>query len=308
MKVLFVSAGGKDELPKNIVRNQGISLERLGIEIKYFCVKGNGIRSYISSLPRLRKELKSYRPDIVHAHYSFSGFLASLSGAYPLVVSLMGSDANKSFIFRFITRIFIKFSWNLAIVKSSEMKEKLKIKNAFILPNGVDTELFTNNDKKESSLRSGMDLTKRNILFVADTGRPEKNFSLAKKAVGLLNDHQATLIAVKDVPNPELSSYYNAADLLLMTSLWEGSPNVVKEAMACSLPVVSTAVGDVAELLRGVDGCYICSFDPADVAEKIEYALEFGKKTNGREKIFNAGLDSATIARRLEEEYSKLIN
>ena len=54
----------------------------------------------------------------------------------------------------------------------------------------------------------------------------------------------------------------NAADVLLLTSDAEGSPMVVKEAMACNVPVVSTAVGDVADVIGGTEGCYITQPGP----------------------------------------------
>lgn len=307
MKVFFVSAGGNGGIPKDVVRNQGVSLVKQGIEVRYFCVKGKGLLNYFGSVPLLRKELKSFQPDIIHAHYSFSGFLAYLSCARPLVVSLMGSDANRNLLLRFATKLFVKYFWDLTIVKSAEMKDKLNIEKAFVLPNGVDTQLFRIKDKTESANRSGLDLHKKNILFLADPRRLEKNFLLAKASVKSFNKDEVNLVPVFNIPNSDLCWYYNAADLLLMTSLWEGSPNVVKEAMACNLPVVSTGVGDVKELLEGVAGCYICSFDPTDVAAKIKAAFEFNKKTNGREKIFRIELDSQTIAKRLVAEYLKVI-
>ena len=96
-------------------------------------------------------------------------------------------------------------------------------------------------------------------------------------------------------------------ELVILTSLWEGSPNVIKEAMACNCPIVSTNVGDVRWVIGDTEGCYITSFDPEDVAEKIKLALEFGKRTNGRDRIIELGLDSETIAKRLIDIYSKVL-
>jgi teichuronic acid biosynthesis glycosyltransferase TuaC len=307
MKVLFVSACGGDGLPKSIVYNQGISLEQQGFEIKYFCVKGSGIRRYIGAVPHLRKEIRDFSPDIVHAHYSFSGFLASLAGAKPLIVSLMGSDTNKSFIFRIITRFLIRFYWKGTIVKSVEMKKKLGIENVMVIPNGVDTRLFSIKEKTLSTEKTGFNTDMRIVLFPADTDRPEKNFQLAQKAVEMLNDKRLILIPLSGVPNKEMVWYYNAADLLLMTSFWEGSPNAVKEAMACGLPLVSTNVGDVKELTEGVENCYISSFDPEDISEKIRSALQSDGNTNGREKIFRMRLDSESVAKKIGDVYRIVI-
>ena len=99
--------------------------------------------------------------------------------------------------------------------------------------------------------------------------------------------------------------YLNAADALVLTSLWEGSPNVIKEAMACNLPIVSTDVGDVKEVIGDTEGCYITSYEPSDVAGKIKLALDFGKRTNGREKIKH--LEINTIAKRIIDVYNEVL-
>ena len=108
-----------------------------------------------------------------------------------------------------------------------------------------------------------------------------------------------------------LNLYYNSADLLLLTSFHEGSPNVIKEAMACNCPIVSTDVGDVKRLFGEYTRClYIHSFDPIDVAEKIKQASSSAKKhgqTNGRERIIELGLDSNTIAEKIIEVYNEVL-
>jgi len=99
----------------------------------------------------------------------------------------------------------------------------------------------------------------------------------------------------------------NAADLLLSTSLWEGSPNIIKEAMACNCPIVSTDVGDVKWLLDGVEGCFITTNDPNDIANKIRKALDIKGKTKGREKLISLGLDSKNIAKKIVSVYEEVM-
>jgi teichuronic acid biosynthesis glycosyltransferase TuaC len=307
MKVLFVCSGDKKGEPKVVVRNQGASLGSTGIDVSYFCVRGRGIISYLKAIPALKRNYQSLRPDIVHAHYSYSGFLTFLAGARPLVISFMGSDAVKSGLIRFLTRLLANHFCCLAIVKSLEMKRSLKLKRAEIIPNGVDTVLFDEKERLESCKRTGMDPSAKNILFIGDPERKEKNFNLALKAVETAGKNDIKLIALKDIPNTELSWYYNAADLLLLTSLWEGSPNVVKEAMACNLPVVATRVGDIVSLLDGVRNSYICTHDPPEIGRLIKEAIVERKRSDGREKIFRAGLDANTIALKIKSEYIKIL-
>jgi glycosyltransferase involved in cell wall biosynthesis len=107
-----------------------------------------------------------------------------------------------------------------------------------------------------------------------------------------------------------MSLYYSAADLLVMTSLHEGSPNTVKEAMACNCPVVSTPVGDVPFLLNGIQGCYVSSSDQQDFADNINRAMEFARRfdrTAGRERLLALGLDSGTVAGRIRDIYEKVL-
>lgn len=110
-----------------------------------------------------------------------------------------------------------------------------------------------------------------------------KNSKLAIESVMNISDTE--LLELKGYNRNQVSLLMNACDVILITSFSEGSPQVIKEAMACNLPIVSTDVGDVKEVIGNTEGCYITSFDPKDVAEKIKMALDFGKRTNGRENI-----------------------
>ena len=308
MKVLFVSAGSEEGLPGTVVRHQGESLISHGMDVSFFCTEGRGVKAYLKAVPRLRRELKKSNPDIVHAHYSFSGYLAAISGATPLVVSLMGSDVGMSLIFRLLTKLFASFFWDRTIVKSQSMIQMSGIRKACVLPNGVNTDLFRPYDKTESCRMSGLSSRKKIILFASSPERPEKNFPLAEKAFGMLNETDVSLVTVYGKPADEMVWYINSADLLLLTSVREGSPNTVKEALACNIPIVATDVGDVAELLEGVDGCYVSSSaDPYEIAAMVREALAYGRKTNGRQKIFGMGLDSGTVAARLEDLYKGLL-
>jgi teichuronic acid biosynthesis glycosyltransferase TuaC len=308
MKVLFVSSGNKDGTPKEVVHNQGDSISRNGIEIRYFCVEQRGISGYLKSVKRLRKELKDFHPDIIHAHYSFCGFLAWMAGSCNLVVSLMGSDARMNFVHTGLIKFFSMHIWTLTIVKSADMRNRLNLPKALIIPNGVDIERFKKREIKESLLRSGLEENKKNILFAADPLRPEKNIGLARESVDRMNRNDLNLVTIYDIPNPEMSYFYSAADILILTSLWEGSPNVIKEAMACDLPIVSTNVGDVEDLLNGVAGCHICTSDSETISEKIAIVLESGSRTDGRKKILEMHLDSVSIALKIIKEYNKILN
>ena len=269
-----------------------------------------GLAGYIRALPKLRRVIKSFNPDVTHAHYSFSGFLSSLAGAKPLVVSLMGSEAFTKKAYRNIISFFERKIWSVTLVKTEQMAARLKLESAVVLPNGVDINLFGTIEKKSAVERTGWSEQKINVLFVADPERVEKNYILAERAVKYINDSRIKLITVSGIPNTELPFYYNAADVLILTSLWEGSPNVIKEAMACNCPIVSTDVGDVRSILGETEGTYLTSFDYRDVAEKLSAAIKFTEtsgRTKGRERIIEKGLDSGSVSEKLINIYISVI-
>jgi teichuronic acid biosynthesis glycosyltransferase TuaC len=306
MKVLFVSSGNSANGISPIILNQGTSLQNQGVSVTYFTIKGKGIIGYLKAIPKLRKFIKENNFDIIHAHYSLSAFVATLSGAKPLVVSLMGSDVKAKKYFKFTIKLFNKFSWSKMIVKSEDMKLSLGIKEVEIIPNGVDFERFKPIDGKIALKETGWDNTKKHVLFAANPERYVKNFKLAKDAFDLLNRSDIDLHFLNEVPNVQLPFYFNAADVVLLTSLWEGSPNVIKEAMACNRPIVSTNVGDIETLLKCVDGCYLTYFSPTEIKQKLTLSLEFSA-TNGHEKISSLQLDSVSIANKIVSVYKKCI-
>ena len=145
------------------------------------------------------------------------------------------------------------------------------------------------------------------IMFSSSFDRPEKNYKLAKKALDILEEDIMLIEIGKNYKKNELVLFYNACDVFLLTSISEGSPQTIKEAMACNCPIVATDVGDIKEVISETQGCYITSFDPADVSEKLKMALAFGKRTNGRKRIIKSGLDSETIAKKVIAVYKEVI-
>ncbi len=309
MKVLFVSSWNKSGEISSIVKAQGESIKKEGIEIAYYGIQGKGLKGYLKNIKPLRRYLKKNDYYIVHAHYSLSGFICALSRAKKIIVSLMGSDVKTSKKHNLIIQIFNYFFWNKCIVKSEDMKLSSRLKKAFIIPNGVDLIKYTNIDKDKAIEKTGWDKNKKHILFAADPKRTEKNFELAKKAFDLITNNNIELHCLDNVNNEDVPNYFSSANIVLLTSFWEGSPNVIKEAMASNCPIVSTDVGDVRWLFGGQAGHYISNFNPEDVAMKIKLALDFSNregKTKGRDRLLSLGLDSKTIANKIINLYKSL--
>lgn len=312
MKILFVCSGNTKE-GDAIIKNQGNSLINIGdYRIEYYFIKGKGICGYLKKILPLRKYLKQNNFDVIHAHYSLSAFIASLAGARPLVVSLMGSDVKSGWFYKWIIRVFnYCFFWKVIMVKSEDMKEALGMKKVFVMPNGVDLGRFKPLDKIECQLKLGWNVNRRHLLFAANPERYEKNYALVESAVNIINDANIQIHFLKNIPNAETPFWYNAADVVILTSLWEGSPNAIKEAMACNCPIVATRVGDVEWLFGDEVGCFLTDFDINICVRQINEAILFSRengKTNGRRRINMLGLDSKNVAGKLEDIYKSILD
>ena len=184
MKVLFVRSGNSGIDP--ISQNQGESLEKEGIIVSYYDIIGNGVLGYMRNVNRLKKKIKTVNPDIVHAHYSLSGYIASLSSnKTPVITSLMGSDVNDvDAVQNKITNIFIKYFWKATIVKSDEMKKDNN--KITVIPNGVDLNNYFQIARELALKKLNWDSKKKHVLFASDPDRSEKNYILARKALDKL--------------------------------------------------------------------------------------------------------------------------
>ena len=305
MKVLFVSSGNAEHGISSITKNQAESLRNYGIDIDHFLIIGKGFKGYISNIFKLRKYLINNDYDLIHAHYSLTAFIVSLATNIPTVVSLMGSPIQKHFLGKKVIQLFHLLRWKATIVKSERMKRELSLNNSIVIPNGVDFGKFMPMNK-EMAKQKLLFNARKHIIFVAyNHNRKAKNFELAQQAIKLLNDDNIELNVLSKIDHTQIPLYMNAADALLLTSNREGSPNVIKEAMACNLPIVSTNVGDVTEVIGNIKGCYLTTNDPKDIADKIKLALEFSGRTNGRDQIQH--LDVNTIAKQVIKVYEGVI-
>jgi len=323
MKVLFVSSGNSKEfdiIP--FIKEQGESLKSEGIDVDYYPVSGKGLKGYIKAGFRLRKTLKKKKYDLIHAHFTYSGW-AALIGAgrrIPVVLSLMGSDANGEYKGEnrvvLSSRVSSLMTWLIQpfvkaiISKSANIEKSVYLKRkSFIIPNGVNMEKFKPQVMSGHNVHAVAD-RKIKVLFLGNRNKPGKNFPLVEAAVQHLGWQHVELIAPYPVAHNDVPKYLNEADVLVFPSYMEGSPNVIKEAMACNCPIVSTDVGDVSWVFGKTKGCYLASFDPADFAEKLKEAISFAQtkgRTKGRQRIVNLSLDMATVAKRLKSIYNKCI-
>lgn len=324
MKILFVSSGNSINFEiAPFIYIQGESLKEQNVDIHYYTIKGKGIKGYLKNIKPLKNQIKKEAYDIIHAHYVLSGLIAILSGKKnPIVLSLMGDDAYGSFnskgklkissIYLIILSKIIQFQVKHIIVKSENIKKTvLNKRKVTIIPNGVNLNIFKSKSKKICRKELGLTTSKRIVLFLGNPEDSRKNLKLAKQAIQLSQIKNLELVIPYPVQHCKVPKLLNAADILLFTSTAEGSPNIIKEAMACNCPTVSTDVGDVRWVFGNTKGYFISTFDPEDVAEKISLAFDFvetNNRTHDQHRINSLGLDSISIAKKIIEVYQQVLN
>ena len=303
MKILIVASFNKNYFAPFIIE-QANALGNQGCDVEYFGIVGKGIKGYLNSYKGLLKKIKELKPDIVHAHYGLSGLLANLQRSIPVVTTYHGSDINVPNVLRF-SKITMRLSiFNIFV--SQRNVDIAKPKNKFILlPCGVNLAGYIENDVNAIKKQLNWQDDKKYILFAGAFDNSVKNAALAKDAVKLLDNVE--LIELKGYSRNQVAALFYAVDAFLMTSFTEGSPQVVKEAMACGCPIVSVDVGDVAERTEGLDGCYIAERNPQDIAKKLNLVLSLNSRTKGRERIIELGLTNDLVAKKLIEIYEQVI-
>lgn len=308
MKVLYVFSNNAGSVSP-FIKEQIDSLAALGVKYKSIAIKGKGIVGYLKNLSKLRRLIADFKPDVIHAHYGLSGLLAVLQRKVPVIITFHGSD-----VYLVKNRFLSWMASFLAadsIFVSHKMADLMNSRSGIILPCGVNMDIFSPKHKVLVREKLGLDQDAKYILFSSSFTNPVKNAKLALDAVELLNMRgvKCKLLELKGYSREDVARLLNAVDVALMTSFHEGSPQFIKEAMACNCPIVSTNVGDVASVVNGVDGTFISSHNIDDVAKNIENALNYNKRTQGRESIaaydnINISLKILNIYRKYSETYN----
>lgn len=317
MKVLIVCSGNAIDgtyadfvLHHSFIYEQTEELKKSDIEFEYFFIRGKGIFGYLRNYRNYLRIIKIFKPVIVHAHYGLSGLFANLQRTVPVITTFHGSD-----VFLFKSNQILSRVTNLLSARSIVVNKKMGImlrnmSKIHIIPCGVDiNRSFPSNFSYTQNIR-GMNREKTNILFSSRFDYYEKNYPLANEVMLLLGPAY-NLVELKGYSRDEVTLLMNSCDVALMTSISEGSPQFIKEAMACNCPVVSTDVGDVREVLGNIAGCYITTFNSVDIVEKVKMAVEFRRmhrQTKGRERIIELGLDLGTIAAKIIKVYNTVLD
>ena len=194
-----------------------------------------------------------------------------------------------------------------AIVQSQEMARQLKKSNVFVIPHEVDLEVFKPTERDEARKALGLHPDKKYVLFAANPEIPVKRFSLARAAADVLEQQNGftELLVVYKEPQWRLALYMNACDVLVFPSYQEGSPNVIKQAMACNLPIVATDVGDVRQVIGKTRDCFICPPDARKFASVMREILSRRPRTEGRTQVRH--LNAESVSGKIMKVYEQVL-
>lgn len=307
MKVLIVCSGNSGAITP-FIDDQVRALQKHAVEIVYFFIKGRGVSGYLQNLSRLKAEITLNKPDLVHAHFGLSGLLAGLQRKTPVVVTFHGSDIHQK-----KNRPFSRLAMRLSashIFVSPVLQKMVNDRKGYVIPCGVDREIFYPTDKIACRRKLGFKDEKKYILFSSRFTNPIKNYPLAKAAIDSLGRNDIELIELKNFTRIEVAELMNAVDIALLTSNNEGSPQFVKEALACNCSIVATDVGDIRDLIGESQGSYLVGHTVENVAQGIEAALNYtigNPKTDGLKRLKQLELFNTEVAQKVLSVYKKAI-
>lgn len=320
MKVLYVTNMYPDEKTPYygiFVKDQidAISKYYDGFEYDLFYIRGGESKlNYVSTINEIHEKIKETDYDLVHVHYGFSGLflLKPLPKKVPVIITLHGGDIQKEqgkYIQVFFTKRILKKA-DLVVTLNDRMDFLAKGLGAktIKIPCSVNTSFFTAPLQRKNSEQN-----RYTVIFPSNKLRFEKNYPLFQQSVEKFKQKynlDVDEVELKNMSREQVLALYQSADVMLMTSISEGSPQVVKEAMACDLPIVTTKVGDVDYLLEGCQNAIVNeTMDAGDLADELYEVL------NGRvpglklsEKLEQLGLDDQSVISRIVREYESLIN
>jgi glycosyltransferase involved in cell wall biosynthesis len=304
LKILIVCSKNSGKIAP-FITEQADFLKKAGCIVDFFTIEGKGFGGYLKNRKELLRKISNFQPVIIHAHYGLSGLLANLQRRIFVVTTYHGSDINNRKVLR-LSKIAIFLSkFNIFVSKKNIETAKPK-KNYALMPCGVDLEMFFPlKNKNEIREKLNLDIFKKYVLFSSSFENAVKNYDLAKKAIEKLEN--VTLLELKNRTREQVNQLMNVVDCALMTSFSEGSPQFIKEAMACNCPIVSVDVGDVKELIKNVNDCFIVNYDETEIADKLKEIFAKNQRTNGREKIIELELDNKLIANELINIYNNIL-
>jgi teichuronic acid biosynthesis glycosyltransferase TuaC len=288
------------------VREQVVELERRGVSVAVLAFDGTGDRlNYLRATRRLRRTLRAERFDLVHAHYGLTGAIAVCQRICPVVTTFHGSDFSglipwQAAVSRVVARLCTP------VVVAPEGALRLGVPDAAVIPAGVDTVRFRPRERLAARRELGLDESPHALLLGArsDANKRADLFDAAvaeaRKTIPELRS-----LALEGLPRDRVVTLLNAVDVGVLTSDREGFPVAVREALACTTPVVAVPAGGVPAILAGLPGCAVVPRDPVRLGAAIVDALGAGRSEQLRTRAEETSAD--VVATRLLALYKRVL-
>lgn len=307
MKILIVASFNSGKF-NSFVTEQAEKLKNEGCEIDYFGIVGKGFMGYYSNRGAYLKKINEFKPDIVHAHGGLSGLFAVLQSKIPVVITFHNGEILSPSLNILSSIGATRATYVVYVAEHIRKLSYYKHNHYTFIPCGINLSDCNITPYEEARKTLGFEQGKKYILFGGAFENLRKNYPLLKEAVALLpNKDEVVCLEMKGLSREECTLRMCACDLFALPTKSEGSPQALKEAMACNCPIVATDVADIKHLLGDVDGHYICKFDAQDVANQITKAFNFGKRTNGRQRVIDLGLTNDLVAKKLVVIYRNIL-
>lgn len=306
------------------VHEQGEALRALGTNVRYFPIRGNYVRSAVA----LRSIIDEWHPDVIHAHYGLSGMTAAIAAKcmgkhVPLVITFHNGETLNWHVNLLSSSFSLLADHVIYVAQHIHDLSYLKAKHYTILPCGVTLKELPLRNKEEARRKLGYSVDKKYILFGGGFTNLRKNYPLLRNAVEQLTnaeDMEIEVVEMKGLTRAECALRMCACDVFALPTHSEGSPQALKEAMACSCPIVATEVADIRHLLGTIPGHYLLRNPSNDMSywredkdscnelvALLKEAIAFGGRTEGRKRITELGLENRQIAETLMGIYSQLL-
>ncbi|HVB55649.1 MAG TPA: glycosyltransferase [Candidatus Acidoferrales bacterium] len=316
MRILAVIPGNGEGSSFIFARRQVEALAKLGIDVRIFHLRSRTHpRLLLTEWIRLRRTINEFSPEVVHAHYgTVTAFLCGLATLRPVAVTFRGSDLNFEPGIGFFRNCFGHLLSQLSALRaelicctSARLKARLwwRKREVVVVPTGVNLDLFCPIPRDCVRRALGWDINERIVLFNAGRNPATKGLALACQAVEAAKRTLGFIRLVQlngEVAPENVPLFLNAADCLVIASVSEGSPNILKEAMACNLPIASVDVGDAAERLKGVFPSSVTPRNSAALTQAIVEILAQPRRSNGREMILECS--EPNISLRMQKAYA----
>ena len=330
MKILVIGRY-KKQFPLNLlpfVVEQGECLRQLGITVDYMPVRGN----YILAVRELKHKIRAFQPDIVHAHFGLSAITAELQSLVPVVTTFHNGETLNWHVNLMTSLLSLRAKHVIYVAQHICDLVYFKAKNHSIIPCGVNMEDCHIIDQAAARQQLGFEEGGKYILFGGGFDNLRKNYAILRDAITAIEGQDWTpveggercgnivCLEMKGLSRAECVLRMNACDLFALPSHSEGSPQALKEAMACNCPILATDIADVRTLLGDLAGHYVLrnprktherwdadekSLD--EMTELLQEALCFTGRTSGRDRILEMGLSNEQVAKRLIAIYQSLV-